>query len=78
MTRGLAAFYAGFDVGIGSGDQGGEGFGVDGSGRFEFYVSHEFAGALEQAGWVGERGSMKETDVHMRSEYVDVAEGRIS
>ena len=27
---------------------------------------------------IGQRGAMKESDVYMRSEYVDVAEGRIA
>src|SRR5215471_5382231 len=41
-------------------------------------MAHELAGALQQAGRIRKRCAMKEPDVDVRSEYVDVAEGRIS
>src|SRR3981189_1734298 len=41
-------------------------------------MAHELAGALQQAGRIGQRCAVKETHVNMRSEYIDVAEGRIS
>src|ERR1700689_1409747 len=41
-------------------------------------MAHELAGALQQAGRIWQRCAMKEPHVYMRSEYIDVAEGRIS
>src|SRR5580704_17926829 len=41
-------------------------------------MAHKLAGALQQAGRIRQRCAVKETHVDMRSEYIDVAEGRIS
>src|SRR6267142_5114201 len=41
-------------------------------------MAHELAGALQQAGRIGQRCAVKESHVYMRSEYIDVAEGRVS
>src|ERR1700738_5157700 len=41
-------------------------------------MAHELAGALQQAGRSGQRCAVKETHVNVRSEDIDVAEGRIS
>jgi len=41
-------------------------------------MAHELAGALQQAGRIAERCAVKETHVYVRSEDIDVAEGRIS
>src|SRR6202008_5090602 len=41
-------------------------------------MAHEFAGALQQAGRIRQRCPVKEPHVYVRSEYIDVAEGRIS
>src|ERR1700722_18408398 len=41
-------------------------------------MAHELAGALQQAGWIGQRCAVKDPHVYVRSEYIDVAEGRIS
>src|SRR6266481_10195571 len=41
-------------------------------------MAHELAGALEQAGRIRQRRAVKEPHVYVRSEYIDVAEGRIS
>src|ERR1700719_2498683 len=41
-------------------------------------MAHELAGALQQAGRIGQRCAVKETHVNVRSKDVDVAEGRIS
>src|SRR5438046_1491166 len=41
-------------------------------------MAHELAGALQQAGRVRELCALKEPHVYVRSEYIDVAEGRIS
>src|SRR3954452_6792900 len=41
-------------------------------------MPHELAGALQQASWIGQRCALKEPDVYVRTEYIDVAEGNIS
>src|SRR5438105_14628249 len=41
-------------------------------------MAHELAGTLQQAGRIRERCAVKEPYVYVRSEYIDVAEGRIS
>src|SRR5258706_6786618 len=41
-------------------------------------MAHELAGALQQAGRIRQRCAVKEPHVYARSEYIDVAEGRIS
>src|SRR6202163_3332835 len=41
-------------------------------------MAHELAGALQQAGRIRQRCAVKEPDIYVRSEYIDVAEGRIS
>src|SRR5438477_10518259 len=41
-------------------------------------MAHELAGALQQAGRIRQRRAVKEPHVYMRSEYIDVAEGRIA
>src|SRR6266705_6669430 len=41
-------------------------------------MAHELAGAFQQAGRIRQRYAVKEPHVHVRSEYIDVPEGRIS
>ena len=41
-------------------------------------MAHEFAGALQQTSRIWQRCTAKEPHVYVRSEYIDVAEGRIS
>src|SRR5258707_3244809 len=41
-------------------------------------MAHELAGALQQAGRIRQRRAVKETHVYVGSEYIDVAEWRIS
>ena len=41
-------------------------------------MAHELAGALQQAGRIWQRRAVKEPHVYVRSEYIDVAKGRIS
>src|SRR5579885_274462 len=41
-------------------------------------MAHEFAGALQQAGRIRQGCAVKESHVNVRSEYIDVAERRIS
>src|SRR6516162_4838803 len=40
-------------------------------------MTHELAGALQQAGRIRQRCAVKKTHVYVRDEYIDVAEGRI-
>src|SRR6202050_2424270 len=41
-------------------------------------MAHEFAVALQQAGRIRQGCAVKEPHVYVRSEYIDVAEGRLS
>src|SRR5712672_3703567 len=41
-------------------------------------MAHELAGALQQAGRLRQHCALKEPHVYVRSEYIDVAEGRVS
>src|ERR1700686_966946 len=41
-------------------------------------MTHELAGALQQASRIRECCAVKEPDVYVRSEYIDVSEGRVS
>jgi hypothetical protein len=41
-------------------------------------MAHELASALQQAGRIPQRCALKEPHVYVRSEYIDVAKGRIS
>src|SRR5215471_6554988 len=41
-------------------------------------MAHKLAGALQQASWIRQRCALKESYIHVRGEYVDVAKGRIS
>jgi hypothetical protein len=74
----LAVLDARLDIGVRGLNETGKGLIVDGDSGFEFYVAHELAGALQQAEWIGQRGTVKEPQVDVRSEDIDVAKGRIS
>src|SRR3981189_3188701 len=41
-------------------------------------MAHELAGALQQVSRIRQRCAVKEPHVYVRSEYIDVAEGRVS
>ncbi len=41
-------------------------------------MAHELAGALQQAGRIRQGCAVKESHVYVGSEYIDVAEGRVS
>src|SRR5258708_39258529 len=41
-------------------------------------MTHELAGALQQAGRIRQRCAVKEPHVYVGSEYIDVPEGRVS
>ena len=44
----------------------------------QLHMAHELAGALQQSCRIRQRCAVKEPHVNVRSEYIDVAEGRIS
>jgi len=46
--------------------------------RSQLHMAHELAVALQQPGRIRRRCAVKEPHVYMQSEYIDVAEGRIS
>jgi Redoxin len=52
--------------------------GVWGRSRSQLHMAHELAGALQQAGRIRQRCAVKEPHIDVRSEYIDVPEGRIS
>jgi len=41
-------------------------------------MAHELAGALQQARRIPQRCAVKEPNIYVRSEYIDVAKGRVS
>jgi hypothetical protein len=41
-------------------------------------MAHELAGALQQVSGIRQGYALKEPHVYVRTEYIDVAEGRIS
>src|SRR3954451_7321084 len=41
-------------------------------------MAHKLSGSLQQMSRIGQRCPTEETNIHVRREYVDVAEGRIS
>src|SRR5579863_7455725 len=41
-------------------------------------MAHELASALQQVRWIPQGYAVKEPHIYVRSEYIDVAEGRIS
>src|SRR5207245_10253952 len=46
--------------------------------RSQRHMAHELALALQQAGRIRQRRAAKEPHVYVRSEYIDVAEGRVA
>src|SRR5271170_3707181 len=59
-------------------DEFAQGCGVCERSRSQLHMAHELAGALQQAGRIRQRCALKEPYVYVRSEYIDVAERRIS
>src|SRR3984893_14278879 len=59
-------------------DEPAERCGVSGGSRSQLHMAHELAGALQQAGRIRQRCAVKKPHVYVRSEYIDVAEGRIA
>src|SRR5579864_8340502 len=79
MSRlGLTVFDARLDIRVRDFDEPAQGCGVYACSRSQLHMAHELAGALQQAGWIGQRRAVKESHVHVRSEYIDVGEGRIA
>ena len=74
----LAVFYAVLYVRVCRFDEPAERCGVCGCSRFELYMAHEPAGALQQAGRIGKSGSLEKTYIYMRGEDIDVGEGDVS
>ena len=52
--------------------------GIGGRSRFQLYMTHEFAGTLQEAGWVLQSGALKEADVDVGGEHIDICEGHVS
>jgi hypothetical protein len=52
--------------------------GVCGRSRSQLHMAHELAGALQQARRIPQGRAVKEPHIYVRSEYIDIAEGRIS
>ena len=76
--EGLTVFDAGFDVGVGGGDEGVERCVVDRTAGFELYVAHGFSGALEEMRGVGECCALEKAYIDVRGEDVDVGEGDVA
>src|ERR1700694_2308623 len=74
----LAVFDARLYVRVRRIDEPAQRCGVCGRSWSHLHMAHELAGALQQAGRIRQRCAMKEPHVYVRSEYIDVAEGRIS
>src|ERR1700743_3381372 len=74
----LAVFDARFNMPIPRIDKSAEGCGVCHRPGSQLHMTHELAGALQQAGRIRQRCAVKETHVDVRSEYINVAERRIS
>lgn len=41
-------------------------------------MAHELTGALQQALWIGDLGTAKESDIDMMAEGIDIAECRVT
>src|SRR6202023_1246432 len=74
----LAVFNARLYIRVRRLDEPAERCSVCGRSRSQLHMAHELAGALQQAGRIRQRCAVKEPHVYVRSEYIDVAEGRIS
>src|SRR5277367_533155 len=74
----LAVFNARLYVRVRHLDEPAERCGVYGRFRSQFHMAHELAVALQQARRIRQRRAVKEPHIYVRSEYIDVAEGRIA
>jgi len=74
----LAVFDARLYIGVRRVDEPGQFCGVCGCSRSQLHMAHELADALQQVSRIRQRCTVKEPYVYVRSEYIDVAEGRVS
>jgi len=74
----LAVFDARLYIRVGRIDEPTQLCGVCGRFRAQLHMAHELAGALQQAPRIPQRCTVKEPHIYVRSEYIDVAEGRIA
>src|SRR6266436_2047649 len=74
----LAVFDARLYIRVRRVDEPAKSCGVRGCSGSQFDMAHELASALQQAGRIRQRCTMKEPHVDVRGEYIDIAEGRIS
>src|SRR3984885_9264606 len=77
-TTELAVFDTRLDIPVRRIDEFAKGCGVWKRSRPQLHMAHELAGALQQADRIRQRCALKEPHIDVRSEYIDVAEGRIS
>src|SRR3984885_788521 len=77
-SRLCAVFDARFYIRVRRIDESAERCGVCGRSRSQLHMAHELAGALQQARRIRQRCSVKEPHIYVRSEYIDVAKGRVS
>src|SRR4051812_15117942 len=75
---GLAVFHARLDIRVRRIDEPAERCGICGRFGSQLHMAHKLAGALEQTSRIRQRCAVKEPHVYVRSEYIDIAEGRIS
>ena len=61
----LAVFDARLYIRVRRIDEPAERCGVGGRSPSQFHMAHEFAGALQQAGWVRQRRAVKERHIYM-------------
>ena len=74
----LPVFYSRLDVRVRHLDEPADRCGVYWRSRSQLYMAHQLPCALQQAGRIRQRSTVKEPHVYVRSEYIDVAERRIS
>ena len=74
----LAILNACFDICVRRIDEPVERQGVCGRSRSQLHMTHLLAGTLQQASRIGQVCAVKEPYVDVRSEYINVTEGRIS
>src|SRR3974390_2360699 len=74
----LSVFDARFYVRVRRIDEPAKRCGVGRHSRSQLHMTHALAGSLQQTGGVPQRCTLKESHIHVRSEYIDVSEGHIA
>ena len=64
-------------IGVGSLDQLGQRHRVEVSIRSKLHMAHPLAGAFQHTSWIGNFGTSKESDIHMRLKRIDVGKSGI-